>query len=339
MNWLKRISLKQNRALKWLYCSIGLAFARLLNEPLVLCFHRVKIPSGSLLDRRVGVTKPSDLVEVIRFLRMAGYHFVGLETLVKMVEEGNFQRVAAVTFDDGFNDLFTNAFPILKQYNIPFTCFLISSLINSTELLWLHRFYIAWDRVDESARADIISRYVENDHRMRSDDAVTGHIVHSQDKETLIKLANELSDLAKISRDDEARFARDLYLRHEEIEAMQADGLKIELHGHNHWPLARLSQEEARREMETSLTIFRGTFQTQPRFLALPYGISNPYLRNIATTLGIRGIFTMRGELLTAHNKDFYNLPRFCIYNNTQAFYRSLSVELIKCGVARFSRN
>ena len=107
-----------------MYFTINIACASLVGKPLILCFHRVKTPSGSLLDRRIGVTKPSDLEEVIRFLRMAGYKFVPLERLVQMIEEGNFSKVAAVTFDDGLNDLYENAFPIMKKYNISFHLFL-----------------------------------------------------------------------------------------------------------------------------------------------------------------------------------------------------------------------
>jgi peptidoglycan/xylan/chitin deacetylase (PgdA/CDA1 family) len=339
MNWLKRISLKKNRALKWLYFVINIACASLVGKPLILCFHRVKIPSDSLLDRRVGVTKPSDLVEIIRFLRMAGYQFVPLERLSQMIEEGNFTKVAAVTFDDGLNDLYENAFPIMKKYSIPFTCFLITSLISSTKLLWLHRLYISWDRIDKPARDDIIRNYIKGNDAMQCDDTAAHSIVHFNDPNRLVELATKLSEAAKISSEDEAYLIRNLYLRSEAIEEMQSHGLNIEAHGHNHWPLAMLSEEETRREMETSLTIIREKYKSPARFLALPYGISNPYLNDIARQFGIRGIFTMQGRLLTAHNKDPYNLPRFCIYDDVQSFYRELSLEFIKYIIAKFSKN
>ena len=339
MNWIKRISLKKNRALKGLYYIFNIACARLANKPLILCFHRVKISSGSLLDRRIGVTKPSDLEEVIRFLRIAGYQFVSLEKLVNMVEAGIFTKVAAITFDDGLSDLYENAFPIMKKYKIPFTCFLITSLIGATNLLWLHRLYVAWDRIDKSARDDIIRDYVEVNDNIQSAETAAHFVVHFNDPHMLMKVATELSEAAKINCEDEEHIAKALYLSSEAIEEMQANGLIIEMHGHYHWPMARLNEEETKQELKTSLMIINEKYQSQAQFLALPYGKTNPYLNDIARPLGIKGIFTMQGKLLTAHNKDPYNLPRFCIYDDVQSFYRELSVEFIKYFIARFSKN
>ena len=317
---------------------MSIACASLIHRPLILCFHRVKMPSGSLIDRRVGVTKPSDLVEVIRFLRIAGYQCVPLERLMQMTEEGNFSKVAAVTFDDGLSDLYENAFPILKKYSIPFTCFLITSLVDSTRLLWLHKLYIAWDRIDKLARDDFLRDYIEVEDRTQSDEKIAHFVVHYNDPHRLMEVATKLSEAAKINGEDEEQISKNLYLSSEAIEEMQANGLKIELHGHYHWPLASLSEEETRQELKISLMIFNEKFQSQARFFALPYGKSNPYLSDIARQLGIGGIFTMQGRLLTAYNIDPYNLPRFCIYDDIQSFYRELSVEFIKYIIAKFSK-
>ena len=212
-------------------------------------------------------------------------------------------------------------------------------MINSTKLLWLHKLYISWDRIDKSVRDEIIRDYIEVDDNTQSDETVAHFVVHFNDTHRLMEVATKLSEAAKINCEDEEHIAKDLYLSSEAIEEMQANGLKIEMHGHYHWPMARLSEEETRRELETSLMIIREKFKSQAQFLALPYGKSNPYLNDIARQLGIRGIFTMQGKLLTAHNKDLYNLPRFCIYDDVQSFYRELSVEFIKYIVAKFSKN
>jgi hypothetical protein len=244
-----------------------------------------------------------------------------------------------VTFDDGLNDLYENAFPIMKRYSVPFTCFLITSLINTTKLLWLHKLYIVWDRIDKSVRDDIIRDYIEVDGAIQEDDAIAGSIVHSHDQHRLAELSTRLSGVARISPEDENHFAKDLYLHDEAIEEMKANGLTIEAHNHYHWPLTKLNEEETRLELETCLSLIREKFNSSAKFLALPYGKSNPYLNDRARQLGIKGILTMEGRLLTAQNRDPFSLPRFCIYDNVQAFYRLLSLEFIKYIIAKFSKN
>jgi len=110
MGRLKDISLRKNIALKALYALICLACARIVSQPFILCFHRVKLPSGSLLDRRVGCISSANFRRVLRFVSLMGYKFVPLDELVSMIEERKFKKVAAVTFDDGFRDLYENAY-------------------------------------------------------------------------------------------------------------------------------------------------------------------------------------------------------------------------------------
>jgi len=42
-------------------------------------------------------------------------------------------KTVILTFDDGFKNFYQNAFPILKEYGLPATCFIISSKINDTD--------------------------------------------------------------------------------------------------------------------------------------------------------------------------------------------------------------
>lgn len=42
----------------------------------------------------------------------------------------------AITFDDGYRNVFENAFPVLRQYNIPCTIFLISKAVRDDDWQW-----------------------------------------------------------------------------------------------------------------------------------------------------------------------------------------------------------
>ena len=67
-----------------------------------------------------------DFESQLRYLRERGYESVFVKDMPKYDYE---QRLMAVTFDDGYEDVYTNAFPLLKKYEIKATLFMPTSLI------------------------------------------------------------------------------------------------------------------------------------------------------------------------------------------------------------------
>lgn len=82
--------------------------------------------------------EPAAFESQLRAIMARGYQFVTFKTyLAEMAIGGRvFSRLATVTFDDGWLDNFTNAFPILQRLGIPATFFVVSREMPS----------IAWDR-------------------------------------------------------------------------------------------------------------------------------------------------------------------------------------------------
>ena len=93
------------------------------NEPLVLCYHRVvervdEHPSSAPAMLVSRATLERQLAGVDR-----RYRFVGLDELARAVEDGSAasakRPLAAVTFDDGYADVFHVGFPLLRRMGIP----------------------------------------------------------------------------------------------------------------------------------------------------------------------------------------------------------------------------
>ena len=66
------------------------------------------------------------------------YQFVSLRQAVDYLETGRKFPCNSIvlTFDDGYRDNYTNAFPLLKKYKIPATIFLSVDNINKNRTLW-----------------------------------------------------------------------------------------------------------------------------------------------------------------------------------------------------------
>ena len=108
------------------------ALARTVDRPLVLGYHRVVEEFGAVAN----VEMPSMLISSRMFERhldCIGRHFtfVSLDDIGEHVGGGRrFDKpVAAVTFDDGYRDVYEHAFPILKRKGIPAAVFVVTSLI------------------------------------------------------------------------------------------------------------------------------------------------------------------------------------------------------------------
>jgi len=72
---------------------------------------------------------------------------ISLQEMVRLIRKGEKipDHAVAVTFDDGYHDVYENAFPILKKYQIPATIFILPQNISSTNILW-------WDKLTELLR-------------------------------------------------------------------------------------------------------------------------------------------------------------------------------------------
>jgi len=95
--------------------------------PPILMYHNIeKMPAGKDL-----FVTPAQFEEQMRFLRRRGYNVISLSTLADMISSGKPvpRNTVVVTFDDGNENNFINAFPILEKYHIPATVFMISDCI------------------------------------------------------------------------------------------------------------------------------------------------------------------------------------------------------------------
>ena len=73
-------------------------------------------------------TKESTFEKQINGLKSVGYHFITYEDLVKYKngQKPLYKKSCIITFDDGCQGVYDNAYPIAQKYDIPFAIFIIS---------------------------------------------------------------------------------------------------------------------------------------------------------------------------------------------------------------------
>jgi len=98
----------------------------------ILNYH--SITEGLNGDDWAEMTTPRDLFNAhMQILSDDGYNVASCrEAVDHLVSHGEVPpKTVAITFDDGFTDVYSNALPILKKYNFPATIFVVTDYLES----------------------------------------------------------------------------------------------------------------------------------------------------------------------------------------------------------------
>jgi peptidoglycan/xylan/chitin deacetylase (PgdA/CDA1 family) len=117
----------------------------------VLVYHSISENLFGKLDPYHQInTSASVFAAQMRWLRQAGYRTIDLSEMMQAFETGQeLTRKVVLTFDDGYKDFYTDAFPILKQCGFSATVFLASDRIRNTAACIEGADYLTWGEVRE----------------------------------------------------------------------------------------------------------------------------------------------------------------------------------------------
>lgn len=122
----------------------------LRDRSLVLMYHRVLADEEVSPDIKPGMYVTRETFERHLAYLAAHHDVVGLDDLHEWMHgRRQYRRIPCViTFDDGWLDNYTKAFPLLKKYRLPATIFLITDQIGTPGML-------SWEQVREMEAAGI----------------------------------------------------------------------------------------------------------------------------------------------------------------------------------------
>jgi peptidoglycan/xylan/chitin deacetylase (PgdA/CDA1 family) len=114
----------------------------------ILMYHSVDESPESLS------VSPEIFERQMYYLKSHRYHVISLDEFVEGKRKGRTfpHNTVVITFDDGFEDNYTAAYPSLKRYGFPATIFLIVDRIGTT---FDEVTYLTWDQIKEMSRNGI----------------------------------------------------------------------------------------------------------------------------------------------------------------------------------------
>jgi peptidoglycan/xylan/chitin deacetylase (PgdA/CDA1 family) len=296
---------------------------------LILCYHGVSKSDEHLW-------KPSLYMDTATFRRrLATIRSFGLDVLplgeaLRQIEAGTLKRPAvAITFDDGWHDFYTSAWPVLREFDFPATVY------QTTYYTYYNRpvfdttcSYLLWKGMGKTVTdpggiglpitvtLDSMTTVDETAKRLRF--FATENLLSGEEKDhALAVLARQLGlDIRQILQ------SRTLHLMNPaELAEVSRDKIDIELHTHRHKLPAH--RESFLEEIARNRELIRAATGIAPEHFCYPNGGHRPELPTWLREAGVKSATTCDPGLVSK-GTDPMLLPRVTDSNNlSQARFES----------------
>ena len=236
----------------------------------VLCYHRVGTDGVPLYSQL-----PAEIFEAqMQYLRK-NYRIVSLDQMIdEMDEPRSLDPAVALTFDDGYRGLYTEAFPILKAYGVPASIFLTIGCIESGQVAWYDRIFLSLNVAPSDAfeiNLDRPRRFLLASPASRL--WAAAEIISFLRACTPSRRKECCADLENKIQLPEGQL-RDRMLTWEQIHIMHRAGINFGTHTMSHPVVSRLSIPELEWELRESKRILEQRLEAPVRHFAFPFGKS-----------------------------------------------------------------
>lgn len=237
-----------------------------LKAPLIFMYHRLVPQQGK------GITV-EDFEQHLIFLRQ-NCEIVTLNDAIQGVNQNKRGKLkVAITFDDGYDDFYSLAWPLIKKYNIPATLFITTGFINKAVWLWPDKIdYILKHANCYSAKLDGFGDF-EFSHES------TSKAWHQLGDYCLLKpwferdqLINQLANALEVEI-PQSPVEGYKGLTWDQLKEMSDQGLQIESHTVTHPILATLKQEELQQELCSSKKEIETKLSRPVNIICYPNGL------------------------------------------------------------------
>jgi len=291
---------------EWLYRSgILTLYHRIRNRKTltVIMFHRVLDPA----DPRWTTCDPDYTISANLFrqcleLFVKHYTIVSLDDVLSANERAKLlpPRSMLLTFDDGWQDNFEYALPILKRMRLPAVLFVVAEAVNRSSAYFQEQLVAAWRRGSLGAKEvrsmSELAGIALAPSADTADIAVLRRLVSALESLDSGKRREILDQFHFILSDNER-----YNLSTGELQEMLRAGIRIGAHGMTHTPLTRVAsvQDEilqARNRLSSLLNESPDSIDT----LSCPHGKYDASVVRSALQAGCKLIFTSRPALNSA---------------------------------------
>jgi peptidoglycan/xylan/chitin deacetylase (PgdA/CDA1 family) len=241
------------------------------------------------------------------------FEVISLDSFLARAEQNgaSSKPQCVITFDDGWVDTYSRAFPGLRKSGLPATVFLATGTIGAGGGFWIERVKSAWRNGDTRDRIQSVLR--ERSHTMDVNDLET--VVDCLKRMPTTRrdkvLESTLRTEAQSYADGSAQV--DAMLTWQQAREMSMAGVEIGAHTVNHPLLTYEDKASVERELQLSKRAIEENLHTEARAFAYPNGDWNESVRNQVAEAGYQCAFTTRPAWYT-RGENLYTISRVLLH-------------------------
>jgi peptidoglycan/xylan/chitin deacetylase (PgdA/CDA1 family) len=278
-------------------------------------------------NKKPGYTSRAQFAKQLQYL--SKYH--RLMTLSELIQYRNSKQAipnntVIITVDDGYQDFYEVAYPLLHRYQIPSTLFVVTGFIDGS--LWLWPDQVSWllgtkTRRDKEVTIGPVKLLAgaqqPDDWQQLIDYLLT---VDDDEKHRLIEHLATVWGL-NLPKQPPVEYAP---MSWQQIREMQEAGVEVGGHTISHPSLGKVSSKQARYELEGCMASLTEHLGEAPRAFCYPNGQPEDYTEEIKALVQQVGYtcavvaFSENGE-----SEGLYSLQRHSCSENWLAFKRTVS--------------
>lgn len=284
-----------------------------VNNMLILVYHGVvEAPDHSV---SLGPISTHQFAQHLAYFKK-NFNVVPQSEIFRMHREGHkpSRKTIAITFDDGYENNYLNAFPLLKQYGFPSTMYIISHCIEDDNMI---TWYDYLDFVKKDLKVTDIDTSVIGKER-QSNIGGLKNLVKSLNITQRNLLYSEIAKQVDIQR-YKSLFPREywkLMNKTQLLELAQSGLVEIAAHSHNHPNLGLIDIADAKEEVVKCKRILEDTIQQHVKAIAYPDGSYTAEVKMACKEAGYENLLAVDYRLAGDEN-DKNILPRYCISSTT----------------------
>jgi peptidoglycan/xylan/chitin deacetylase (PgdA/CDA1 family) len=264
-----------------------------------------------------------------------GVSIVPLADLVERLRGGGaLDGFGAITFDDGYAEIFEVAFPILRRRGVPATVFLVSQFIDKRRPLWN-------DRLDAYLEAGASSGLAAGGALLKR----AALDAPREDRDLYLQLRDWLAALTDDAReaalDDVGAPAPAVCepLDWPKIETMRRSGIDFGAHSEAHPSLVAVDSATLSQEVRGSAASLAAHTGKLPALFAYPFGEVDWRVRQVVRNAGFSGAVGVQPGLVRA-TTDPFQLPRLLMTDTSEPWLAAtLQVPAIRARRGRSSEH